>query len=168
MGKGGFGRPKFSGTGNDCDFTMVAPTLSVSSKRRIFLWVVVLVPTFFLLLVELEQIHLARYHAQQENNLVLSWARGGQEFQVVGGDTLQLLENAGPRKIAESTAAITSSTDQLLVRQSTQYFADEANNYTLPPLDTLIDKDLNIIGDVQSALQFAIIGFGKCGTSTLM
>lgn len=37
-----------------------------------------------------------------------------------------------------------------------------------PPLDSLIDKDGNITGDVQFLLDFAIVGFGKCGTSTLM
>ena len=37
-----------------------------------------------------------------------------------------------------------------------------------PPLDKLIDKFGNIQGDVQFLLDFAIVGFGKSGTSTLM
>jgi len=38
-----------------------------------------------------------------------------------------------------------------------------------PPLEELIDPQFgNITGDVQWLLDFAIVGFGKCGTSTLM
>jgi hypothetical protein len=37
------------------------------------------------------------------------------------------------------------------------------------PLDQLVDPHNNtIIGDVQFLLDFSIIGFGKCGTSTMM
>lgn len=38
----------------------------------------------------------------------------------------------------------------------------------LPPYETVVDEYLNITGDVSSVLDFSIIGFGKCGTSTLM
>lgn len=38
-----------------------------------------------------------------------------------------------------------------------------------PPLDELIDPNNNtIVGSVQFLLDFSIIGFGKCGTSTMM
>lgn len=37
-----------------------------------------------------------------------------------------------------------------------------------PPLDELIAPNNTIIGDVQFLLDFSIIGFGKCGTSTIM
>jgi hypothetical protein len=40
--------------------------------------------------------------------------------------------------------------------------------HSLPPLDSVIDENMTIIGDPQPFLDFAIIGFGKCGTSTLM
>ena len=38
----------------------------------------------------------------------------------------------------------------------------------LPPLETIIDEDGNVIGNPQVLLQFSVIGFGKCGTSSLM
>lgn len=41
------------------------------------------------------------------------------------------------------------------------------NDSSRPPLNHLIE-DNEIIGDVQFLLDFAIVGFGKCGTSTLM
>ena len=41
-------------------------------------------------------------------------------------------------------------------------------NYTRPPLETIIDKYGNVTGDPQFLLDFAIIGFGKCGTSSMM
>jgi hypothetical protein len=44
----------------------------------------------------------------------------------------------------------------------------ERQKYALPPLNSIIDEDGNIIGSPQVLLQFAVIGFGKCGTSSLM
>lgn len=41
-------------------------------------------------------------------------------------------------------------------------------NRSLPPLESIIDDDDTIIGSPQVLLDFAIIGMGKCGTSTLM
>jgi hypothetical protein len=41
-------------------------------------------------------------------------------------------------------------------------------NATRPPLHTLIDKNDRIIGDPGWLLDFAIMGYGKCGTSTMM
>jgi hypothetical protein len=43
-----------------------------------------------------------------------------------------------------------------------------APQYLRPPLDSLVSSPLNVTGDVQFLLDFAIIGFGKCGTSTMM
>lgn len=37
-----------------------------------------------------------------------------------------------------------------------------------PPLGSLIHTNHSIIGDVQFLLDFAIVGFPKCGTTTLM
>lgn len=37
-----------------------------------------------------------------------------------------------------------------------------------PPLETILDANNTIIGDVGWLLDFAIVGFGKCGTSTMM
>jgi hypothetical protein len=41
-------------------------------------------------------------------------------------------------------------------------------NATRPPLDTIIDEKDRIIGDPGWLLDFAILGYGKCGTSTMM
>ena len=42
-------------------------------------------------------------------------------------------------------------------------------NYTRPDLEDLVDSEKNeIIGDVQFLLDFAVVGHGKCGTTTLM
>jgi hypothetical protein len=41
-------------------------------------------------------------------------------------------------------------------------------NFTRPPLDTIIDDENNIVGDPDWLLDFAIMGYGKCGTSTMM
>jgi hypothetical protein len=40
--------------------------------------------------------------------------------------------------------------------------------FTRPPLDTIIDDNNKIIGDPEWLLDFAILGYGKCGTSTMM
>ena len=40
--------------------------------------------------------------------------------------------------------------------------------YGRPALDTIIDDNNTIIGDASWLLDFGIIGFGKCGTSTMM
>ena len=42
------------------------------------------------------------------------------------------------------------------------------DSLTRPPLDTIIDDDNEIIGDPEWLLDFAILGYGKCGTSTMM
>jgi hypothetical protein len=39
----------------------------------------------------------------------------------------------------------------------------EGNNPNLPPLASIIDSQSNVTGDVQFLLDFAIVGFGKCG-----
>ena len=41
-------------------------------------------------------------------------------------------------------------------------------NYTLPPLETLVTENGTIVGDIQILLHFAIVGFGKCGTTSLL
>lgn len=44
-----------------------------------------------------------------------------------------------------------------------------AQQYDLPPLDSLIgDLEKNVTGEVQFLLDFAIVGFGKCGTTALI
>jgi len=44
-----------------------------------------------------------------------------------------------------------------------------AEKTNLPPLDSLIgDLQENVTGNVQSLLDFAVVGFGKCGTTALI
>lgn len=42
-------------------------------------------------------------------------------------------------------------------------------NYTRPPIETILNLETSeIIGDPRFLLDFAIVGFGKCGTTTMM
>lgn len=43
---------------------------------------------------------------------------------------------------------------------------DTDHQYYLPPLESILDEEGNVIGSPQALLQFAVIGFGKCGTSS--
>jgi hypothetical protein len=48
-------------------------------------------------------------------------------------------------------------------------YTSNTKNTTRPPLESLIgDTYLNISGNVQFLLDFAILGVPKCGTSTMM
>jgi hypothetical protein len=108
----------------------VAPmSLSHATKKRLLLTSLIALSTFFVFLVELEHIHVVRYHAQTQNQ-------------------------QGPLTVDERLALFKHK--------------EEIRRASLPPLESIIDKDMNIIGDPQPFLDFAIIGFGKCGTSTLM
>jgi len=40
--------------------------------------------------------------------------------------------------------------------------------YRLPPYETIVDEHGDVVGSPQILLQFAIVGFGKCGTTTVM
>jgi hypothetical protein len=42
------------------------------------------------------------------------------------------------------------------------------DNYTLPPLRSILAENNTIVGDPQILLHFAVIGFGKCGTTSLI
>lgn len=37
-----------------------------------------------------------------------------------------------------------------------------------PPKNTVLDDNKKVIGDVKSLIQFAVIGFGKCGTTSII
>jgi hypothetical protein len=103
-------------------------SLTHATKKRLLLISLIALSTFFVFLVELEHIHVVRYHAQTQND--------------------------GPLTVDERLADFKHQ--------------QESPRASLPPLDSIIDKNMNIIGDPQPLLDFAIIGFGKCGTSTLM
>lgn len=104
-------------------------SLSHATKKRLLLTSLIALSTFFVFLVELEHIHVVRYHAQTQNR-------------------------DGPLTVDERLALFKHD--------------EERTRSSLPPLDSIIDENMNIIGDPQPLLDFAIIGFGKCGTSTLM
>lgn len=47
--------------------------------------------------------------------------------------------------------------------------SEEANPYSHPvPLDSIVDENDEVIGDPGWLLDFGILGYGKCGTSTMM
>lgn len=58
-------------------------------------------------------------------------------------------------------------------RSSPVAFARHAANHSLtgsawPALEAFVDRNGNITSDAQRLLDFAIIGFGKCGTTTVL
>jgi hypothetical protein len=65
----------------------------------------------------------------------------------------------------ESTATLpllrTQSTKSITVTRTTEPIPR-------PPLHTIVHKEWNITGDASWLLNYAIVGFPKCGTSTLM
>jgi hypothetical protein len=69
----------------------------------------------------------------------------------------------------ETSKAIDKTIAKLRSPKNEKQGEIRTTNEDWPPLSSLIgDMDKNITGDVQFLLQFAIIGFPKCGTSTLM
>jgi hypothetical protein len=50
---------------------------------------------------------------------------------------------------------------------STPYVVPNCTEYGRPPLNTLLGTDYTIKTDISWLLDFAIVGFGKCGTTTL-
>jgi hypothetical protein len=114
----------------------------VSTKRSFLFAFLVALCTFFVLIIELEHIHVVRYLPHQlephPSKVELS---------------LSLFKHHIPRQ----------KPDARLEPRDSEY-----EDHALPPLDSIVDQNLTIIGDPQPVLDFAIIGFGKCGTSTLL
>jgi hypothetical protein len=71
-----------------------------------------------------------------------------------------------PPSIMNNISTTDSQDDQISFEFDQPEMKDNPNLH-LPPLSTLLDSYGNVTGDVQSLLQFAIIGFGKCGRSDL-
>jgi hypothetical protein len=118
------------------------PVLSIlPAKRRVLFTSLFAVSTFFVFLVELEHIHVARYHAHRLNR--------PSRVEL----SLSLFKHHTPRDA--------SAVGLLNERRGRA-------KHSIPSLDSIIDENMTLIGDPQPLLDFAIIGFGKCGTSTLM
>lgn len=73
--------------------------------------------------------------------------------------------------------AFSSSVTEALIRQqevqvhfssTSRLSITERKNFSLPPLHTILAPNGTIIGDPQVLLHYAIIGFGKCGTTSMM
>lgn len=47
-------------------------------------------------------------------------------------------------------------------------YTSSTEDYRLPPLESILSENGTVIGNPQSLLHFATIGFGKCGTTSLM
>jgi len=88
-----------------------------------------------------------------------------QQRQRVNGGRGQ--QNRKPRLTSlEKALQRLESLQQSATDKNVQHDQEVAD---LPPLDTLIgDLNENITGNVQSLLDFAIVGFGKCGTTALI
>jgi len=53
-------------------------------------------------------------------------------------------------------------------RNVTSLITTDDHHYQRPSLRQIVNATDHIIGDSQFLLDFAIVGFGKCGTSTMM
>jgi hypothetical protein len=49
-----------------------------------------------------------------------------------------------------------------------EYFFRENPGDDRPPFDTVVDEYGNVTGNVEDLLHFAVIGFGKCGTTSMI
>jgi hypothetical protein len=91
----------------------------------------------------------------------------------IGVSSQSLRDEIARRQAAASISRTTSDAseseehmDEVTVTKQISPEIDYSMNR--PPLDTIIDDDNKIIGDPEWLLDFAILGYGKCGTSTMM
>jgi len=85
------------------------------------------------------------------------------EYRGGGGKNASTSSNAANAAIAAAATAATAATS------SGSPAAAASPLLVFPPLSSLVDETTNeVIGDVQPLLDFAIVGFGKCGTTTLL
>ena len=75
-----------------------------------------------------------------------------------GNETTTMTDNV--------TLSTTTGSSASIVKDAKTAF--EQPDYALPPLESILNETGHIVGDPQILLQFAIIGFGKSGTTTLM
>ena len=63
---------------------------------------------------------------------------------------------------------ISSEEKMQMLRERRSRHAAMVANYSRPQIEEIIASNNTIIGDPQFLLDFAVIGFGKCGTSSIM
>ena len=78
------------------------------------------------------------------------------------GPKLSIVERTKLEQHHNPDAKLMSKTGQKNQRQS------GAAAQTYPPIDSLLSGKYNVTGDISFLVDFAIVGFPKCGTSTMM
>lgn len=86
----------------------------------------------------------------------------------VGVSSQPLREEIARRQAAARTTATTSDTSADETVDAKQITPELDYSMDRPPLHTIVNDDNEIIGDPEWLLDFAILGYGKCGTSTMM
>ena len=76
-------------------------------------------------------------------------------------------EKTNSRKAASGEGSIVG-VNQRHQENSSAIHHESAELTTLPPLESIVDRDGNVVGDPQHLLDWSIVGFGKCGTTTFM
>lgn len=88
-----------------------------------------------------------------------------------GGDNAEALRQAHVQqqlqRLARGGNYNRYAMQQLLIEERERH-ARMVLNYTRPPLADIVRGNNRIIGPTQFLMDFAIVGFGKCGTSTLL
>ena len=125
------------------------------SRNVLFGLVIVLTNVFFILIVSTE-LRYGKDARNQELPLfhpsLLSRRKREQRESIVR-------DRLTRRQLRNVTATTTTTTKQE---------AEELQEEERPPLGSIIDENDKVTGDSQFLLDFAIIGFGKCGTSTML
>lgn len=147
--------------------------------------------TFFVLgrTIRIDHIHMKRMNEYGENDkrfhlFIQSIVEGNSSNNIYNSNmtgrnhsiipkpsnekkSVTVTEGGDGRKERGRELLILNKIRRMTVAQS---ISNMTNHYTLRPLlSTLLDgKDKHIIGNVSFLLDFAILGFAKCGTSTMM
>mmetsp|Transcript_2820 Transcript_2820/g.4241 ORF Transcript_2820/g.4241 Transcript_2820/m.4241 type:complete len:420 (+) Transcript_2820:156-1415(+) len=114
--------------------------------------------------------HVANMHQMQVSNkirtLKRSQVKSKKNIQPNNDDNI-LLKKARA-KISETATAPASP--QLLTKKRAIVPAGSTftENSTYPPIEKIITGEWNVSGDANFLVDFAIVGFPKCGTSTMM
>ena len=70
------------------------------------------------------------------------------------------------RRKSQFTAAIGGVAQEKQQRMRLKFQPEPGDNR--PPYDTIVDSFGNITGDPSALIHFAVIGFGKCGTTSMI
>jgi hypothetical protein len=112
---------------------------------------------------ESHRVLLATQRRQQRDDLQRPPSTPRHSHRQLDGDTNTTKDAASARTTTVEEDWQHLSSREMLELQATS----EHNTYGRPPLRTILDNDA-VIGDPSWLLDFGIIGYGKCGTSTMM